>query len=174
MRKTQKTTAVVGGTIAAVLVGGVAFAYWSTSGSGTGTASTSVGNAAAVSITGNVPDAMYPGDSPQTVTATLKNTDPAQKVHVNGVSAYLTVTPVGTNVCDVSNYSLTGSSGIASNNADADNPVALTFTAVELGKKDSTTPSDTATATGSIQFNNKTSPQDGCKGAAVTINYASN
>jgi hypothetical protein len=182
MRKTQKTTVVVGGTIAAVLVGGVAFAYWTTSGGGSGSATTSAGNSAAVHVAGDVAGDLYPGDAPKSFTATVTNTDANQKVYVSGVTAYLTVTQssegaeLGT--CDETDYSLDGDGAggaPASTTADVNNPVALTFSPVELGKAGSTTPSDHSTATGTIQFNNKaTANQDGCKGATVALNYASN
>jgi hypothetical protein len=167
MRKIGKKQLIVGGVAVAVIAAGAgtALAYWSTTGSGGGSATTSSGNGHAVQITDNSSSLspMYPGDSAQTVTVTVTNSDASQKAYVAGVSAYLTVTPTAGNTCDATDYKLNGVAGVTSAN-----PANLTWTGEELAASAHDTTSYT------LQFNNKSTLQDGCKGAAVAITYASN
>lgn len=166
MRALSKKS-MVGVAAAAVVVAGsgVAWAYWTASGTGSQTASTAAAGAQ-VSITGATTlTAMYPGDAAQSFTATVTNTDPAQSAYVTVVRAHLTVAqaPGAVGTCDAGDYLLDGTAG-----ADQAHPVTLHWTAQELahGAAASTAGTDT------IQFNDKsTTNQDGCKGATVTINY---
>lgn len=159
MRKSRKYI-VVGGTVAGLMVGGAAFAYWTTSGSGHGTGSTETGNTAAMSITGDVANAMYPGDTAQTVTAVVENTDAHQTLRVAGVTAYITTDTPG---CDGTDYLIDG------HTSSAALPVSLTWTAQQIAA------GDTASTTYQVQFNNKPADnQDACSGADVTVHYASN
>src|SRR5690242_20462247 len=123
MRKSRKATIVIGSTVGALAIGGVAFAYWSTNGSGTGSASTSAGAASAVSISGDVANAMYPGDSTQTWTVTATNTDTDQTAYVSHISAYVTTDKSD---CTGADYLINGSTSSAAS------PVALNWTGVEL------------------------------------------
>jgi hypothetical protein len=168
MRKFSKKQFLAAGAAAAILAagGGVAYAYWSTTGSGTGNATTSGGVAQGIAITGDVADAMFPGDSAQTVTFTATNTS-TQSVYVSGVKAYLSVAkaagaPAGT--CDSTDYLLNGSEAPGT----AETAATLAWSAQEIAA------GADAKSTFTIQFNDKTSNQDACKGASVTVNYASN
>ena len=159
MRKNQKITAVVGGTAAAVLVGGVAFAYWSTTGGGTGSAATSAGASNLSIAQTSVLDPMYPGDAQQTIAGTVTNSNAAggQSQYVNTVTVSITgVTqaPSAVGTCDATDYTLTN----ATMNVLTD--LAPGASANFSGAK--------------IHFNNKASNQDGCKGATVNLAYASN
>ena len=82
----------------------------------------------------------------------------SEKYKVQGVSAYLTTDKVG---CDGSDYKLNGSAA-PSTSAQA---VSLGLTATDLA------PTATTTVDFTVQFNNKATNQDACKGAAVTIHY---
>jgi hypothetical protein len=157
MRKTQKTTAVVGGTIAAVLVGGVAFAYWTTSGSGTGTGSTTAGVADQLSFAQNTLSAMYPGDSSQDLSVTVTN-DAGESAYVSTVKAYITTDQPG---CTGDDFLLGGTSG----HNDAASAQLLNWSAIDLAAHGS------ADATSTIKFNDTGANQDACKSAAVTIHY---
>ena len=160
MRKSRKATIVIGSTVGALAIGGVAFAYWTTSGSGTGTGSTETGNTAAMSITGNAAAAMYPGDSAQTVTAVVKNTDEHQTLRVAGLTAYITTDAAD---CDGTDYLIDGST------SSSDAPVALDWSAQQIAA------GQTASTTYEVQFNNKPADnQNACSGADVTVHYASN
>jgi len=157
MRKNQKITAVVGGTAAAVLVGGVAFAYWTTSGSGEGTGSATAGVADQLSFTQADLSAMYPGDSSQPLTVTVKNTS-GESAYVATVKAYVTTDNDG---CTGADFKLGGAAAPST----AATAAALTWTATDLAA------GGDADATSTIQFNNTSGNQDACKSAAVTIHY---
>ncbi|HEY8717707.1 hypothetical protein [Pengzhenrongella sp.] len=163
----KKTSAVVASAALLGLVGsGVAYAYWTTSGLGAGTASTSAG-AADLSVTQDatpVLTALYPGATSQTVHGTVTN-NAANSASVATITGYVTVVkavgaPGGT--CDETDYVLGGSS-----TATALAPVAATsFAAGEIAAGGS------KAFTYSLAFNNKAlTNQDACKGAVVTINY---
>lgn len=140
---------------------GVAYAFWTTGGTGTGTASTRAGEANKLGITGDVPAAMYPGDSAQTITATVTNNG-SENYKVQTLSAYLTIDAThATAGCTSSDYLLNGVAAPATAGTAAD----LGIVATDLA------PAATATKTYTIQFNNKSTVQDFCKGAAVTVNY---
>ena len=137
-----------------LLVGG-AYAYWTITGSGTGSATT--GDVAAITVNQNtVLEAMYPGDSPQTISGDFTNGNDGS-VYVGTVTASISsVTkavgaPAGT--CDATDYTLTNA--------------AMTVNAeVPSG-------TDVGAWTGAtLQFNNKATNQDACKGATVNLAYA--
>ena len=153
----KKTAAVVTAGVLGLATAGGAYAYWTSNGAGTGSASTRSGATDIFLVTGGVAEAMYPGDSAQTATATVKNVG-SEKYKVQGVSAYLTTDKVG---CDGSDYKLNGSAA-PSTSAQA---VSLGLTATDLA------PTATTTVDFTVQFNNKATNQDACKGAAVTIHY---
>jgi hypothetical protein len=143
--------------VAAIMViSAGAVAYWTAGGSGTGSADTA---AATTPLTVNQTttlNAMYPGDTAQTISGNFDNTNDGP-IHVSTVTASISsVTkavgaPAGT--CDASDYTLT----------DAVMTVNAEITA--------------GTAQGSwtgakIKFNNKATNQDQCKGATVNLSYA--
>jgi hypothetical protein len=157
IKKTTKRTAIVGGTVAALIGGGVAFAYWTTSGSGEGTGSTTAGSINSLSFDQTALTDMYPGDEEQDLTVTVTNTA-TESAYVSTVKAYITTDKVG---CTGADFLLGG----AAAPSDAANAVALTWEAQDLVAGGFTDASST------IQFNNQNAPQDACKSAAVTIHY---
>lgn len=159
MRKiTKKTAVIVAGSALLVAVGGgVAFAYWSTTGSGTGTAATSTGNSnlavAQTSVLGN----LAPGVSPSTISGTITNnaTNNAYVHTVTASIASVTLSPTATGTCDATDYSL--ASPTVTINTDLTPGQVVTFSGPTLA------------------FNDKTGTnQDGCKGATVNLAYATN
>jgi hypothetical protein len=170
MRKiTKKQAAVVAAaTVAAVGAGTVGYAYWSTTGSGTGTASTDSG-AASLTFAQSQIAAMYPGDAAQSFSVTVTNTA-GNSAYVGHVKAYLTVAQANgaTGTCSAGDYKLgTTATNVAAAPGTAASAIDLNWTAQELAKT-----SGHADATGYIQFNDSsTANQDGCKGATVTVNY---
>ena len=162
MRMTRKKVFVALG--AAVTVGAMAtagFAFWTTSGNGTGAGSTATGTANELSFVTTPIAAMYPGDSPQDFTVTVKNNDASQTATVTNLKAYITTDSTGT--CDGSDFLLDG----VSTAVDANSAVALNWTQSDIahGATASTDTHDT------IQFNNKLTAQDDCKGVNVTLHY---
>ena len=158
MRINKKAAAVAVAAVA--LTGtGVAYAYWSSTGGGTGSASTTAGETTAFSVSGGIANAMYPGDSEQTGTATVTNTSTSQNAHLASVKAYLTTDKSS---CTGADYKLNGVAAPS----DSTSAVDLGFTPVDLAH------GATATKTFTLQFNNSsTADQSACKGAAVTIHY---
>lgn len=167
MRKiSSKLVAAVAVGAVAVTGTGVAYAYWTTTGSGSGTAVTSSGVEDALSFTGSSTQAMFPGDSAQTINGTVTN-DATEKVYVSSVKAYLAVVPAAPLTdCDATDYLLNGTPGIDSEAGAA----ATTFTPIELAATNAGS-TDQAGFSYTLQFNNKNENQDGCKGAAVTVHY---
>ena len=161
MRKSTKVTAALAGGALAFGTAGVAYAYWTTGGTGSGSASTSAGATGKLGIGGDVPNAMYPGDSAQTITATVTNNG-SENYKVQSLKAYLTVAdPQATAGCSSSDYLINGvaAPGTALSAAD------LSITPIDLA------PAATQTVTYTIHFNNKSTNQDFCKGASVTVHY---
>jgi hypothetical protein len=142
--------------VIALIGGGVAFAYWTTGGSGTGTAATSEGVENVTVVQTSEIAGMEPGDSAQTLSGTFTNPN-SGPVYVGTLTASIssvdkaTGAPAGT--CDSSDYTLANA--------------VVTYNAEVLAD-------DTSTWTGpTIKFNNKPSTnQDACKGATVNLAYA--
>ena len=146
----------VAGVLGLATAGG-AYAYWTSTGAGTGTATTKSGATSVFLVTGNVANAMFPGDSAQNATATVKNVG-TENYRIQSVKAYLTTNKTD---CDGSNYLLNGVAAPSTEGTAA----SLNITGVDLA------PTATTTVGFTLQFNNKDTNQDACKGAAVTINY---
>ena len=152
INRNKKTTAVIAGGVLAVATAGGAYAYWTTQGEGSGSATTSAGAAnLAVQQTSTITN-MFPGDAPQALTGTVRN-NAANAAYVTKVTASIAnvVLPLGATGCDASDYTL----------ANAEMPVA----------KDVAAGDTVAFAGASIKFNNKDTNQDGCKGARVLLTY---
>ncbi len=155
--KKKKSAAFVAAGVIGLATAGGAYAYWTSLGGGSGTASTKAGAVSVFEVTGNVANAMFPGDTAQTVTATVKNTG-TENYKLQAVKAFVTTDKVG---CDGTDYKLNGAPA-ATNATDA---AAITVTQADLA------PAATTTGTFTMQFNNKSTDQNACKGAAVTITY---
>ena len=150
-------TIIAGAAIAGLASTGVAYAYWTTTGGGTGSASTTGGSAAAFTVAGGVPNAMFPGDSVQTITATVTNTG-TENNKVLSLTAWVSTNKPG---CDGSDFLINGAPAPST----ALTAVDLSIVPVDL------IPTGTTTKTYTIQFNNKPTVQDVCKSAAVTVHY---
>ncbi|HEX5090467.1 MAG TPA: hypothetical protein VFV89_21840 [Nocardioides sp.] len=148
-----KVAALAGGL---VLVGGVAFAYWTQGGTGTGSATTGGTSAITVNQTSTIAG-LAPGVGAQTLSGDFDNPN-GGPVYVTSVTASISSVvkaagaPAGT--CDASDYTLSGA-------------VMAVGTEVPAG-----------TAQGSwggatLAFNNKAGTnQDACKGATVNLAYS--
>ncbi|MGB8650998.1 MAG: hypothetical protein WCD35_10095 [Mycobacteriales bacterium] len=169
MRKLSRIqkSLVAGAAVAGLAGSGVAFAYWTTSGSGSGTGSTTVGTVDKLTFTQNPAGAadtsvdlapMYPGDSPQSLTVRVRNTS-GESAYVAHVKAYITTDKGG---CTAADFKL---GGVPSTAVDASTAEALSWTAADLAA------GAAANATSTVQFNNTGANQDACKGATVTLNY---
>src|SRR6476619_1172809 len=81
----KRAAAVATGAALTFIVGGVAFAYWSTSGAGTGSASTGTVVAVKINATPPAVSGLYPGGPAQDVSGTFDNTN-AGTVYINQVT----------------------------------------------------------------------------------------
>jgi hypothetical protein len=158
-KKSSKKKAAVfltAGVLGLATAGG-AYSYWTSLGDGTGTASTRDGSSSIFAVTGGAASAMYPGDTAQTVTATVKNNG-SENYKIQTLKAYLTTDKSG---CTGGDYLLNA----AAAPVDAASAVSLSIVPTDLA------PVATKTVDFSLQFNNKATNQDACQGAAVTIHY---
>lgn len=150
MKLRRKTIAVLTGATLVLAGGGVAFAYWTNSGSGGGTAGTGSNSPITVNQTSTV-TGMGPGVAAQPLAGNFDNTNDGP-VYVAAVTA--TVTGTDKSGCGATDYTIAGTAPVA-----AQVPVG-TGVAAWTGL--------------TIAFNNKVGVnQDACKGAIVTIAYAS-
>jgi hypothetical protein len=155
--KNHKKVAALG-VIALLMAGGAAYAYWTTAGAGTGSATTGTSTPIVVHQTGAAITGLSPGGTPQALSGTLDNPNTGV-VPVASVSATIgTVT--GPNItgplpCDATDYAIAGTGVVVTS------PI----------------PAGLASATWSgltIAMLDGAGNQDGCKGATVPIVYTSN
>ena len=153
-RSRRFTSALVLGLV--LVGGGIAFAYWTVTGSGSGTGATGDNAAITINQTSTVTN-LRPGGPAQELEGDFTNTN-GGPVYVTSVTASIaSVTkaagaPTGT--CDATDYTLTG----ATMTVDAEVPAGA-----NQGSWSGAT----------IAFNNKATNQDACKGATVNLAYTS-
>jgi hypothetical protein len=149
----QKVAAGLGAGAIVLAGGGVAFAFWSTSGTGTGSATTSAGASNLTVTQTAAPTDLAPGVAagPIAVDVTNNATNNARVAQV--VVSIASVTPVGTNVCDASDYTLSNAT-MTNGAGDLVHGATAHFSGATLG------------------FNNKLTNQDGCQNATVNLSYA--
>ena len=152
----KKTLGAVLTIVAVAVAGTAAYAYWTAggSGSGSGTAGSTVGLIPKQTTT---LDAMYPGDSPQTISGNFDN-DNDGPVYVSTVTASIASVveapgaPAGT--CDATDFTLAS-------------PIMTVNAQVPAGNGQG------AFSGATIKFNNKTGAnQDACQNATVNLSYA--
>ena len=146
-------------TVALLLTGGgIAFAYWSAGGAGTGSATTGTSVPITAVQTSTITN-MRPGDSAQTLSGNFTNTNSGPVYVTSVVASIASVTkavgaPVGT--CDATDYTL--ASATMTVNAEV---AAGTAVGAWTGA--------------TIKFNDKVATnQDACKGATVNLAYVVN
>ncbi|WP_457945979.1 hypothetical protein ACTAQI_11495 [Pseudarthrobacter sp. alpha12b] len=147
MTKKNKIAAVALSATLLAAGGGAAYAYWSTTGSGTGSAAASSGTKDVVLHTSFSKD-IAPGES-RTVTYTADN--PNTSSTVVGSLAASVVTSDPTN-CLADWFTIDA--------PVASTPVPATSTGTPLG-------------TGTLKFLDTADKQDACKGATITVNVTS-
>ena len=151
---TRKRSVLSAAALILVLAAG-AYAYWTAGGNGSGSAKAGDTTPLTVNQT-TVLDAMYPGDSAQTISGTFDNPN-SGPIRVGTVTASISSVvkadgaPTGT--CDASDFTLANATMTV--NAEV---AAGTGTGAWTGA--------------TIKFNNKATNQDACKGATVNLSYA--
>ncbi len=142
--------------VGVLAVAAISYAYWTAGGSGDGTAT--AGSTAGITVNQTpVLDAMYPGDSAQTLSGDFTNTNDGP-AYVGTVTASIDSVvkaddaPAGT--CAAGDFTL-------------DHAVMTVNAQVPSGENTGSWSDST------IQFNNKADiNQDSCKGATVNLHYA--
>jgi hypothetical protein len=148
-RSSKRIAYVASAAIAALLVAGVAFAYFTSTGSGTGTATvgTSADN---IEVTGTVADLLYPGGPGAEVTFTATNPEDFNQ-KLSTISLTAVDGPVG---CDTSVFHM------ADVAVGAEGNLAPNATDVAL------------TATGTLYMDDNGLNQDACKNASLDLTFA--
>lgn len=160
MKHTKRRLAIIATSTAAVLIGGgVAVAYWTSSGSGTGSAG--VGNTAALQVSGVAAvGTLYPGASTP-VNFTVSNPDLNNAVQVNDVTVTVTgvnqVQPLTVGTCLASDFTVSHTAPLA--------PVTIA----------ANSSANQGTFGGYLlNMANTSSNQDACKGATVNLSAVTN
>jgi hypothetical protein len=165
-RKVVATAGVVG----TLVLGAVAYAYFTGSGSGTGTAS--VGTTSALTIHGSTTGTLYPGTS-TTVTFTADNPSSANEqigtIHLASIVACSAafsngVCPNGDEVTSCESVE----TGATDTNTD-------NFWMADVAANQDLAPGtgDSVTATGTLKMNDLSSNQNACKSANLLLNFTS-
>jgi len=154
MHKLTKKTVVIVSSAVLLLGGGAAFAYWTNTGSGSGTATS--GTNIAVTVNQTAITGLYPGQTAQTLAGTFNNPN-AGATYVTAVTA----TGYTIDAAHVTAGCLTGGGH---------------YTLGGTATVGANVPSGSAVGswTGlTVTMNNLGTNQDFCKGAVLTITYAS-
>ncbi len=163
MRKFSKKQTAATAALTVVLLGGgtAAYAYWTTTGTGTGAATTSEGAPLLTVEQTTTVTNMFPGDEPQSLVVQVTN-DAENSAYVQFVKGIATVNQASgaTGACDPTDYSYNGDP------LPPSGAFTMTWTATDMAAGASL-----STAGDTLKFNNKASNQDGCKDATVTFAY---
>ncbi|HEX6357661.1 hypothetical protein [Actinophytocola sp.] len=164
----KKAKFVVAGAVALTMIGGgVAFAYWSTTGEGSGSATSSNGASDLTISQTNAPSGLAPSVAPVDVTGSITNNAP-NSAYVNQLTVEITGVDAGHPGCSAADFGLTtGSSPLS-----------------KLGATQTLTrPVTTELASGgSVSFpafkigfaNDPSASQDACKGALPQLKFTTN
>ncbi len=163
-RMLNRKSAVIAGILALIVAGG-AYAYFTQTGTGTGSAVTQSGTAVTVVQTSAAITDLYPGAAAQTLSGKFTNTN-AGTAYVHQVDATIS-SVTGPNVtdtptCTTADYQLNGFPVTV----DAEIPVGTNQGAWGIAA-----PGVGATT---IEMLDPNTNQDSCKGATVNVSYTSN
>jgi hypothetical protein len=143
------------GCVTVVAFAGVAFAYFTSSGSGTGTAA--VGSSSAVTLHATISSNLYPGSS-SPVTLTVDNPSSGSQ-RVGTVTLASISVDAGHSGC---------STTISGGNPD------FTMPAVTVNKVSPSGNGQSVTPAGTLTMNETGVNQDACQGAALTLHLTNN
>jgi hypothetical protein len=142
--------------VAVLAIGGVAWAYWTQGGSGSGSAAVGTSSAITVNQTGS-PSGLYPGGPATALAGTFTNTN-AAAVNISSVTAAV--------------------HAFASHTLDATKPDCTQADFAIAGTSGANTvPSGTTVGAWSgltVRMLDNGLNQDNCKGVAITIDYTAN
>jgi len=141
--------------VALTIASGVAYAYFTATGAGSGNAT--VGNSTVILLTPTISSTLYPAGTPASVSVVVKNNGSGAQ-YVNTIHL-ASITPDGGHSTCVT----TVGAGPANAFTMADVSVATDIAA-----------GGTTTKVGSLQMNDTGINQDACQGATLTLNLTSN
>lgn len=150
----RRTLIALGGTCA-LAVAGIALAYFTSTGSGTGTAK--VGSSSAVTLHATISSSLYPGSS-SPVALTVDNPSSGSQ-RVGTVSLASISVDAGHSTC---------STTISGGNPD------FTMAAVTVNKVFGPGNGQSVTPSGTLAMNETGLNQDACQGATLTLNLTNN
>ncbi len=170
LRLSKKQIAVL--TTAAVIgIAGAAFAYFSTSGTGSGTAT--VGTGSSLTVTGTSASTLYPGTN-STVSFTVNNPSSG---HQRLGSITLTAVHACTGASSTWNGSSCSNSGTEQTTCESSDTAASStsdnFSMPVVASNTDFGPGNgqTVTQTGTLAMNNLSSSQNSCQGASLTLTF---
>jgi hypothetical protein len=137
------------GSFGAIVAVGVAIAYFSSTGAGTGSAT--VGSSSAVTIHGTTATSLFPGTS-STVSFTVDNPSPGSQ-RVNLIQLASVTTDAGHSACVMGDFTMPN---------------------VTVNQTFPNGNGQTVTATGTLSMANTALNQDACQGAPLTLHLTSN
>lgn len=143
-RMTKKKYAIVAGVSAVALTGGVAFAYWTSTGSGTGSATTGTSTAWDVQVDDVDLDNLTPGGPTNTIGFSVQNDNSGVQNLANTVASVVDTSDPG---CGPADFDVS----------------ATTITYGDVA------PGATVNGTFTVQMVNTASNQDACKGVTVNL-----
>ncbi len=155
--RTKRALAALSALVVLALVGS-AIAYFTNTGSGTGSAT--VGSSSAVTLAGTTTGTLYPAGSPASVSVLATNPGTSSQ-YVNSIHLASITTDAGHSTCDLS---ISGT-----NPAFTMSDILVAQTLTKSG-----TPGDHATGTGSLQMNDTGVSQDACQTAPLVLHFTSN
>jgi hypothetical protein len=175
MRLTKKSKKILGGAAIVGLVGsGAAYAYWTTTGSGSATATTAAGLPALTTTQNGTVTAMAPGGAVQDVNFTINNSAATNQYATTVAMTFVNATYVGVGAssavgttwlnhpaggpapgCTVADFTLT--QPVAGVDVP---PAGLAFTQITTPQK-----------SGRIAMNNRVTNQDDCKGTTIALAF---
>lgn len=166
LRKFTKKRLLLTG-IAVLVAATAAFAYWTTSGGGSGSAT--AGTDAGVTISGDPAAGLYPGGS-KAVTTTISNSSSTQAQYVSNLHVSVGVTKAAnvSGTCDASWFTYKADSDPATGTGA--NPASNPHT---TGVNTEIAAGGNTTVAGHVYMSDEAATnQDACKGATVTLTYS--
>lgn len=149
LRTSKKKTAVVGGVAAVLVTGGVAFAYWTSTGEGTGSATTGTSSEWEVTVVSTDLASLTPGGPTETVDFSVKNNNSGVQNLQGTVASVVDTSDAG---CTADDFAVSSTS-IAYGDIASGATVDGTFT---------------------IQMINRPVNQDACKDVTVNLKVTAN
>jgi hypothetical protein len=158
---------------ATLVLAGAAVAYFTTTGSGTGSAA--VGTNSAVTINGTSASSLYPGTA-STVSFTANNPSPGHQwittIHLASIKACPSGDTWNGSACTNSGTEITTCESVETGGSDT-NTANFWMPDVTVNQQVASGTNQSITATGTLTMNDLSSSQNACENANLTLNFTS-